>query len=70
MVKTKDITNILMEEIFVYILLRKVRNKKKKTKTKTKNYLSSNLVNTRTSKVGIVAFKPMLEDVIRTFGNS
>ena len=29
MVKTKDITNILMEEIFVYILLRKVLNKKK-----------------------------------------
>ena len=31
MVKTKNITNILMEEIFVYILLRKVRNKKKVT---------------------------------------
>ena len=27
-VKTKDITNILMEFVFVYILLRKVRNKK------------------------------------------
>ena len=33
MVKTKDITNILMEEIYVHILLRKVRNEKKYSDT-------------------------------------